>query len=330
MTKERNVFEILSVLDRKNRPMTSREITEELNDIGIPLTGRMVRNYLQRLDKKGFTENLGKKGRRITEEGRDELRTSFVYARSDFILDKIARMITDAKFDVNKQRGEVIVNLSFIEESQEQKVRGILEELCQSSLFPQLIKISYSGEKLCNKEIPEGMVGLVTISSATIDQILLNYGIYTNFGCGLTLKLENKKPVKCTNIILPTGCSIDSIELFMLAGLTSINNAISKNNGDSLAEYIDVPYTARTKVITLLRKATNIFGGTIIVGRSMDKTLDIPTRQGYIGIITLCGESLPAALEERGIKTNTETVASVINFKELEPIAPVKGEVLLL
>ncbi|OYT40237.1 MAG: hypothetical protein B6U86_04355 [Candidatus Altiarchaeales archaeon ex4484_43] len=34
MTKERNVFEILSVLDRKNRPMTSREITEELNDIG--------------------------------------------------------------------------------------------------------------------------------------------------------------------------------------------------------------------------------------------------------------------------------------------------------
>ena len=328
--KERNIFEILSVLDRKNKAMTSREITEELNDIGIPLTGRMVRNYLQRLDEKGFTENLGKKGRRITEKGRDELKTAFIYARSDFIIDKIARMITDAKFDVNKQRGEVIVNLSFIEESQEQKVRGILEELCQSSLFPQQVKFAYSEEKICNRLIPEGMFGLATMSSVTIDQILLNYGIYMHIGVALTLELKNQRPINCNNFISPLSASIDSIELFMRGGFTRINEIFTKNRGVVLAECNEIPYTARTKVIILLRKATNIFGGTIIVGRSMDKTLDIPTRQGYIGIITLCGESLPAALEERGIKTNTETVASAINFKELEPIAPVKGKVLLL
>jgi hypothetical protein len=35
-------------------------------------------------------------------------------------------------------------------------------------------------------------------------------------------------------------------------------------------------------------------------------------------------------LEEKGVKTNTETIAGAINFKELEPIAPVKGEVILL
>ena len=242
MTKERNVFEILSVLDRKNRPMTSREITEELNDIGIPLTGRMVRNYLQRLDKKGFTENLGKKGRRITEEGRDELRTSFVYARSDFILDKIARMITDAKFDVNKQRGEVIVNLSFIEESQEQKVRGILEELCQSSLFPQLIKISYSGEKLCNKEIPEGMVGLATVSSVTIDQILFNNGIYENPLHGCLIEIKDLKPVRCTDFVSAFGCSFDPIELFISNRIETVYDAIVKDHEKVLAEYSEIPY----------------------------------------------------------------------------------------
>ena len=49
MTKERNIFEILSVLDRKNKAMTSREITEELHRIGINITERRVRHYLESL-----------------------------------------------------------------------------------------------------------------------------------------------------------------------------------------------------------------------------------------------------------------------------------------
>ncbi len=82
-----------------------------------------------------------------------------------------------------------------------------------------------------------------------------------------------------------------------------------------------------------MTKERNIFEILSVLdrgSRSMDKTLGISTGQSYIGIITVCGESLPAALEEKGIQTNTRTVESAVNFKELEPIAPVRGEVLLL
>ncbi len=170
MTRERNIFEILSVLDRKSTSMTSQEITDELKDLGIPLTGRMVRHYLQFLDEQGFTLNRGKQGRRITESGRDELRRSFVYARSDYILTKIWRIISDANFDVNRQRGEVPVSLPLIRDSGEQRIRGILEEICQTRLFTQLMRIAHSGERFCGREVLDGMFGLAVPSTVIVGE----------------------------------------------------------------------------------------------------------------------------------------------------------------
>ncbi|MBN2013811.1 MAG: DUF128 domain-containing protein [Candidatus Altiarchaeota archaeon] len=330
MTKKRNIFEILSILERKNKALTSSEIARELQDIGTPLTERMIRNYLQELDGMGFTENMGREGRWITEEGRDELRTSFVYARSDYIVDKMARIMCDSKFDVYKQRGEVIVNLSFIAKNQEQEVRATLRDLCRSNLFPQMVGFAHSGEKICNRLVPDGMFGLATMSSATIDQLWLNYGIFMHIGVSLTVEVEDMKPIRCNNFVSPLSASIDTIELFMRSGLFHIRDIFTKNRGVILAEYNEIPYTMRTKAINLLKKALEAFGGMVIVSGGEGEILGLPTKTAYTGIITVCGECLPAALEEKGIKTNTETIAGAINFRELEPVAPVQGEVLLL
>jgi len=328
--KERNIFEILSVLDRKNKPMTSREITEELNDIGIPLTGRMVRNYLQRLDKEGFTENLGKKGRRITEKGRDELKTSYVYARTDFVFDLIGRMVMDVKFDLNRQRGELITSLSMIRENQEKKVRCILEELCQSSLFPQLVKIAYPGERICNRDVPEGMIGLAVVSCVAIDQILVNNGIFMHFGDTAILRIEDQKPVRCTDFVSGSGVSFDPWELFIEHKTVNVYEGVTKGSGGVLAECCQIPYTVRARVIGLLRRVVSVLGGTIIVGGYEDNLLGVPIKPGYFGLLVVAAESLLEALEAKGIKTNYKGITPPINFKELEPIAPVKGKVLLL
>ncbi len=331
MTKERNIFEILSILDRRNKPMTSKEITGELNDLGIPLTSRMIRHYLQQLDNEGFTENLGRTGRRIMDDGRDELRRSFVYARSDYILTKIWRVISDANFDINKQRGEVPVSLSFIKESQEQKVRKILEEICQTKLFTQLMKIAHSGEKLCGRDIPKGMIGLAIPSSVIIDEIILKNGVCISpSALCCIIEFVDQRPVKCTNFSTITDVSYDPMELWINHKVGRVYDAAVKNHGEIFVEYTDFPYTARTKVIRLLEKAVGLFGGTIMVGGSEEKTFGVPTQSGNTGLFIVSGESIPCALEEKGIKTNTETIASAINFKELEPIAPVKGDVLLL
>ncbi len=331
MTKERNIFEILSILDRKNKPMTSAEITDELNDLGIPLTSRMIRHYLQQLDKKGFTVNLGKVGREITEGGRDELKNSFVYARKDFIFDLIGQAVTDAHFDLNRQRGELITSLALIEEDKEDKVRGILEEICaKTRLFSPLVKIAHSGEKLCRREVPEGVFGLAVLCSVVVDQILVNNGVFMHFGDGTIIETKNQKPVRCTKFASGSGISFDTWEVFIEHKMVNAYEGIVKGFGGVLAEYCEVPYTARARVINLLRKTVNILGGTVVVGGYADNLLGVPTRKGYTGLLTVAADSLIAALEEKGIKTNYETITPPVNFKELEPIAPVKGEVLLL
>jgi hypothetical protein len=329
--KERNIFEILSVLDRNNKPMTSEDICSELCDLGLHLTDRMIRNYLQDFDKQGFTEHCGRGGRCITDLGRDELRHAFVYARSDYILTKLCRVITDANFDVNKKRGDVPVNLSFIKESEEKKAKRILAEVCATKLFPQLISFAYAGERICHKQVPEGMVGIAFPSSVVVDEIILKHGIYIDPSllCCL-IEFIDEKPVRCTNFSAVKDVSYDPIEMWINHGVGSVYAAAVRNRGEVMVEYAEFPYTARTQVIRLLEKTVAVFGGTVMVGGSEDKILGYPTQQGNTGLMIVCGESLPAALEENGIKTSTETIAGAINFKELEPIAPVRGEVILL
>ena len=69
---DRTEYEILSILDRKNRAVDSAEIEKELKKAGIDISRRRINQYLEVLDEKGFTENLGRDGRRITSGGRRE------------------------------------------------------------------------------------------------------------------------------------------------------------------------------------------------------------------------------------------------------------------
>ncbi|MBN2014180.1 MAG: DUF128 domain-containing protein [Candidatus Altiarchaeota archaeon] len=331
MKREHNVFEILSVLEKNNKPLTSNEIKAELVDIGIRLTDRMIRNYLQKFDKQGFTQPFGKEGRKITEKGRDELKTSFIYAHSDFVFDLIARMVTDTRFDLNRQRGELIVSLVMIKGSKEDKVMEILGEICQSGLLSPLVKTAHSGERLCNRVVPEGMFGLAVLSTATVmDQILVNNGVFMHFGNSTILEVKNWNPVKCTKFVSGSGVSFDPWEMFIRHKYVQVYDCVTKGGGSVLAEYCEIPYTARARVISLLRKTVDIIGGIVVVGSYGDNLLGVPTRAGYCGLVLVGSESIFAALEEKGIKTNYSTLLSAINFKELEPIAPVRGEVILL
>ena len=66
-----------------------------------------------------------------------------------------------------------------------------------------------------------------------------------------------------------------------------------------------------------------------VVGRTGVDVLGLNTKEGYTGIVGFGGELLLSALEECNIRTNTNTVDTTIDFKELELISEVKGEVLL-
>ncbi|MBN2014179.1 MAG: DUF128 domain-containing protein [Candidatus Altiarchaeota archaeon] len=330
MKNRPKIFEILSALERSNKFMTSAEIKAELDDIGICLTDRMIRNYLQDFDRKGFTQTFGKEGRKITERGRDELKNSFIYARTDLISDLVKRLMMDAKFDLDRLKGEVVTCHVLIKESHEEKTLHILEEVCQSSLFSPLVKISHAGEKISGREVPKDMFGLSVVSSGAVDQCIFNNGIFVDFGYSGIAKIEDHTPVRCTEFASGLGVSFDPWKLFIDYKMVGVYDAATRGRGGVLVEYDDIPYTVRSKTIKVLQKMVSVLGGTVVVGGYRDNLLGIPTKRGYFGIIPIAGESIIAALEEKGIKTNYDTFTTKTNFKELEPIAPVRGEVILL
>ena len=70
---QRKIISILNILHDAARPLGGTRISQRLQEFGFDLSQRMVRNYLQKMDQEGLTQNLGKRGRRITKKGEEEL-----------------------------------------------------------------------------------------------------------------------------------------------------------------------------------------------------------------------------------------------------------------
>ena len=81
----RRMVAILRVLRHANEPVGSERIAEELSLSGIDLSERAVRNYLAQADSLGWTENLGRKGRKLTAQGRREVDHALVMDKVGFV-----------------------------------------------------------------------------------------------------------------------------------------------------------------------------------------------------------------------------------------------------
>jgi len=324
-------FEILSVLARRNEPLTSGEIAEELDKIGTNLSRRRVRQYLELLDGKGFTENLHKQGRRITEAGKEELEKAFVHTKVDYILHRNAVLCSSMNFDIKRKEGTVVVNLSVIDKNKEQRALKILEDICTKTNWAQpFIKIAYAGDALCNYKIPDGKIGLATVSSMSIDGIISNNGIYVVPLYGGLVEFSDLRPIRFTTMAPTKGCPFDPITIFMEKDRSSVCEAIRKGHGFVPGDYREYPIMERGAVIKLLEKITEILGGLIVVGKPRELVLGVLPSMNYGGIAGFGGELLISALEENKISTHSRPADTLMNLKELQQISDLKGEVLLV
>lgn len=99
---ERRKTAILKVLKQAGGPLSSTEIARRLRSEGLELSERTVRVYLQSLDSEGFTERVGKSGRRITKKGEQELELSRVFEKVGFLEAKIDQLAYRMTFSLEK------------------------------------------------------------------------------------------------------------------------------------------------------------------------------------------------------------------------------------
>ena len=105
-TYQRKIVSVLNILADAGKPLGGTRIAQRLQEYGVDLSQRMVRNYLQRMDQEGLTKSLGKRGRKITAKGEEELKSAFVIEKVGFVASKIDTLTYQMGFSLKKQRGK--------------------------------------------------------------------------------------------------------------------------------------------------------------------------------------------------------------------------------
>ena len=315
---EKKRLAILKILKKANQPLRSSKITEQLIGMGHDVSERTVRFYLLAMDKDGLTENFGKKGRRITEQGLKELNTARVFEKVGFLSAKIDQMTYQMSFDLKNREGTVVFNLSLLDR---RHLRPAIPLMCrvfaEKYAMGYLISLFNSNEKVSDVVVPEGMIGIGTVCSITFNGVLLQNGIPCQSRFGGLLEIQDKKPTRFVEIINYDGTSLDPLEVFIRSGMTDFKGITENGNARIGASFREVPSDSRYKVLEISHQLEKIgMGGLLSIGWPGQALLEIPVNEGMIGMIVIGGLNPVAILEEREIKVCFKALAGLADYKK--------------
>jgi len=318
---EKNRLAVLRALHEANRPLGSSRIAERLAAGGLEISERTVRFYLLALDRDGLTRNLGKRGRAITERGAAELAKARVVEKVGLLASKIDQLTYRMDFNLSRKTGTIVLNLAVVPRPQLGPAARLIRRIFQAGYgMGNLMSLAPGGAQVGETTVPQGMVGVGTVCSITLNGVLVAQGIPTTSRFGGLLELRDGKPLRFEEIIYYDGTSLDPLEIFIRGGMTDTLGAAATGQGRIGASFREVPALSRDQVIALSRRLKKIgLGGLLLIGWPGRPLLEIPVGEGRCGLIVTGGLNPLAALEERGIHIHTRALAALVDFRELFP-----------
>ncbi len=308
---------ILRILKETDRPLSGRKITAELLHTGHEISERTVRLYLHKMDDAGLTQNFGKRGRQISDYGIEELDATGIIEKVGFLSAKIHQMTYRMSFDLESEKGTVVVNVSLAKPEDLQVCAAEIEKVfAEGFAMGELMALLYPGESMGSSVIPYGYVGFATVCSITLNGVLLQYGIPTNSRFGGLLELQDKEAVRFVEIINYDGTSLDPLEAFIRSGMTDYKGAIANGNGKIGASFREFPADSREVVEGLAKRLDIIgMGGFMTLGWPGQALLDIPVNEGNFGAVLIGGLNPAAILEENGYRIASRALAGLLDWE---------------
>ncbi|MBW1975720.1 MAG: DUF128 domain-containing protein [Deltaproteobacteria bacterium] len=316
-----NYLRILRILSQANGPLSSREITRRLSMRGYNMSERTVRLYLARMDKAGFTENLGKKGRIITELGKKEVEENTIFEKVSLLSSKIDRLTYLMTFDARTKTGTVVINISVMPHEILMENLSYIEAVFEHGYgMGKLVTVFKPGETIGGITIPTNHVGIGTVCSVTLNGVLLHHGIPVTSLFGGLLELRNHKPHRFAEVVYYQGTSIDPLEVFIRSRMTDYTGAITSGSGRIGAGFREMPAESRNQVIEIAQYLEEVgLGGFMIIGWPDEPVLDIPVPAGQIGSVVIGGLNPVAIIEEKGNSISSRALAALIDYGKLFP-----------
>ncbi|MFA5294927.1 MAG: NrpR regulatory domain-containing protein [Methanoregulaceae archaeon] len=308
---ERKYIEILRILKEHQEPMGAKRLSELMAERGFVLSDRAVQYHLRYLDDMGFTEKVGNMGRILTPYGIAETESALVGERVGFIISRLERLAYRSTFDPVTQTGDVAYNLSIVPEDRISEVLEAFEGVAAARCG------FFSSYRVLDNDprVPHGSLGIITVCSITMDGVFQGRGIPVRMAFGGRLTVEHGEPIRFIDLIGYRGTTIDPLQLFISAGLTSISSMVSTGSGIALANVREVPAAAEGLVretVAQMRKSGFVFPVTIGTA-----PFNIPSDPYRLSIISYSGMNYVAHIFEKGIPIRTEIGAGNIPFSRI-------------
>jgi len=317
---ERKVIAILKVLNDSQTPLGSRLIARRLMDLGVELGERAVRYHLKLMDERGLTQLAGRRdGRVLTERGIEEVGCAMVKDKVGFAISRIELLAFRTDFNLGKRTGSVPMNISFFPKEKFSKALQAMKPAFASRLcVSDLVAVAQEGDLLGELVIPRNKVGLATVCSVVINGALLKLGVPIDSKFSGILQIRNFKPLRFTELIQYSGCTLDPSEIFIRAKMTSVLEVTREGEGKILATYREIPAICKPiveKTVAELKEAG--LGGLLIMGGASEPVCEIPMELNRIGIILVNGLNPVAAAVETGVEVENHGMSTLMEYKNL-------------
>lgn len=235
---------------------------------------------------------------------------------------RIESLMYGVTYDPWKDEGKILTNLSVVHKEDVDRVLNIYEQVALAGLMvsPYILLVE-EGESFDDYVVPEGMMGIATTCSITIDGVILKEGIPVKPRFGGIMQVEEGEPTRFTDLLMYESTTIDPLEVMMSQDLTSVWEMMRTGNGKVLANLRLAPMSARDEIEHILEDLMNAdFRGIVEVGEPNRDVLGVSIDRDHIGIVILGGTNSMAAVQEQGIPIQTKAMSSLLDIKRMDRI----------
>ena len=232
-------------------------------------------------------------------------------SRVPFILSKSWNLIQQVNFDVKKESGNVITNISYIDRKDEDAAIEVMKETYESNR-----KYINSHYKILEHPSDENKLGIATICSLTIDGLLVSNGIKSTPKYGGLLELT--EPPLFIDLISYNGSTIDPHKIFIAKNMTSITNDIGVKR--LLASIKEVPYISRDYAVYFLEILSKLGFSIYKIGKPRELTYNAKADNYNFGVVTGSGLNTIAAIKEKGIDIEVKADTQLLPYENMDKL----------
>ena len=232
-----------------------------------------------------------------------------IQPKISFLLSKSWNLIQKVNFDIQKRKGDIVSNVSYLKKDDLDSAMKVMEETYNDN--PKYINPYY---KLVKHPTDDDMVGIATICSLSIDGILINNGIRCNPMYGGLLELT--EPALFIELISYNGSTVDPHKIFIAKNMTSVTQEVGPRK--ILASFKEIPYISRDYAVDLLDTLDKIGFSIYKIGKPRELIYNAKADNYNFGIVAGSGLNSIAAIREKGIDIHVKAIEKLIPFEKMD------------